>query len=232
MGVELAAALLDAARTGDEGRWEKLSEGLARVDPESFESDEQRLAFWINLYNGVLVHQLRARPRSGHLFRHLRMFRREACTVGGERYSLDLIEHGVLRRNRRPPAGLRPMLRDGDRRFAGGPARLDPRIHFALNCGARSCPPVMPYEPQRVGAQLAGATRGYLEAETDLDRDRAEVLLPALMKVYRADFGDREEHLAFAAQHLPEDAGWITGEGVTVRYGRFDWRLTPQKLVE
>jgi len=111
VGAELAAALLDAARTGDDGRWEELSAGLTGVDPGSFESDGHRLAFWINLYNGVLVHELRARPRSGHLFRHLRMFRREACTVGGERYSLDLIEHGVLRRNRRPPAGLRPMLR-------------------------------------------------------------------------------------------------------------------------
>ena len=81
------------------------------------------------------------------------------------------------------------------------------------------------YEPQQVAAQLAGATRAYLEAETDLDRERAEVRLPALMKVYRADFGEREEHLAFATRHLPEDAGWITGEGVTVRYGRFDWTI-------
>lgn len=227
MGAKLAAPLLDAARAGDGARWEKLSASLAGVDPGSFESDEHRIAFWINLYNAVLVHELRAKPRSGHLFRHLRMFRREACTVGGERYSLDLIEHGVLRRNRRPPAGLRPMLRGGDRRLSGAPARLDPRIHFALNCGARSCPPVIAYEPQRVDAQLAGATRAYLEAETDLDRDRAEVRLPALMKIYGADFGERDERVAFAARHLPADAGWITGEGVTVRYGRFDWTIAP-----
>jgi Protein of unknown function, DUF547 len=225
VGAELTAALLDAARTGEDGRWGELSASLAGVDPGSFESDEHRLAFWINLYNALLIHELGAKPRSGHLLRHLRMFRREACTVGGQRYSLDLIEHGVLRRNRRPPAGLRPMLRGGDRRLAVAPARPDPRIHFALNCGARSCPPVIAYEPQRVDAQLAGATRAYLEAETDLDRERGEVRLPALMKVYRADFGDRDEHLAFAARHLPEDAGWITGEGVTVRYGRFDWTI-------
>lgn len=47
--------------------------------------------------------------------------------------------------------------------------RLDPRIHFALNCGARSCPPVAYYTVDQIDEQLQAAMTGHLKAETDYD---------------------------------------------------------------
>ena len=180
-------------------------------------SDDAKLALLLNAYNDIVRGELAARPRHGHLFRHRRLFRTVVGEIDSHRLTPDIIEHGLLRGNRRPPYGLRRLLRRGDPRLALAPAVADPRIHFALNCGARSCPPVRVYEPERVRAQLEEATRAYLAAETDIDRARGEVRLPHLMKLYRADFADP---VAFAQERLGEDLA-----GLRIRYGGYDWTL-------
>jgi hypothetical protein len=151
------------------------------------------------------------------------MFDRVAYLVGGRPYPLNVIEHGVLRRNRRPPLRVRRTLRASDARLRAAPGRLDTRIHFALNCGARSCPPVRSYDADRLHPQLDLATASYLEAETRVDSRRRRVTLPRLMRIYRADFGRRRAQLEFAARYLPELRGWIGDAEVRIGYGRFDW---------
>ena len=132
---------------------------------------------------------LAEKPRSGHLFRHRRLFKRATHTRDGLDYSLDEIEHGLLRGNRRPPYGLRRLLRDGDPKLEAAPSRPDPRIHFALNCGARSCPPVRTYTAEGVDRELEAATLSYMEAESELDREAGVLTLPGVVKLYRSDFG-------------------------------------------
>ena len=63
--------------------------------------------------------------------------------VAGHVLSLDDVEHALLRRS--PAGDARSFAEDDPRRrtFAPTLARgFDNRIHFALNCGASSCPPV------------------------------------------------------------------------------------------
>jgi uncharacterized protein DUF547 len=154
------------------------------------------------------------------------MFRRATHRVGGLDYSLDVIEHGLLRGNRRPPYGLRRLLSPSDPRLEAAPSEADPRIHFALNCGARSCPPIRIYT-DAVDSELDGASRAYLAAETELDPESGAVTLPGLMKLYRADFGGRDGVLAFAIGHLPEETSAAVRRSgpERVRYSRFDWGM-------
>ena len=205
---------------------ERLEAELRDVDPAALD-DRGRIAYWLNAYNLSLLGALAERPRSGRLIRHRRLFSTATHSVGGRDYSLDVIEHGLLRGNRRPPYGLRRLLRPGDPRLAAAPGRFDPRIHFALNCGARSCPPVRVYT-ETVDSELEEATRGYLAAESDLDRDRGTLSLPGLIRFYLGDFGGRGGAVEFAAAHLgAEDGAWIAehASDVRVRFARFDWRM-------
>jgi hypothetical protein len=228
-GAELAGDLLDAARAGQLERAREISGRLDAVDPLALRGDEERLAFWINVYNARVLHELGERPRSGNLIRHSLMFSRVGYSVGGLTYTLNQIEHGLLRRNARPPFSPRRTLRRGDPRHAAAPVKLDPRIHFALNCAARSCPPVSAYEADRVDDQLTLATRAYIQAETVIDRAAGEVTLPYLIKLYAPDFGEREAALDLIAAHLPEnDRDWLRwGEGARarIRFGRYDWTI-------
>jgi hypothetical protein len=188
------------------------------------------IAFWVNLYNALILHCLCLKPIHGSLLRHLRLFDKIAYRVGDRDYPLNLIENGLLRRNRRQPYRLRRPMRRSDPRLASAPSVLDPRIHFALNCGARSCPPIRSYEPEALDDQLELATRAYLEAEATVDAGTCRISLPRLMRLYQADFGTRPHQLAFAARHLPAIGDCLERDGARPRvaYGRFDWTVAPR----
>lgn len=228
LAAELLAASRESTSAGTD-RAEDLESALGGIDPARLQGDGPRLAFWLNLYNALVIREMRRRPRSGTLLRHRSLFRRTFYTVGDLEYTLDAIEHGLLRGNARPPYAPRRVLRSGDPRLAAAPSVADPRIHFALNCGARSCPPPRVYEAGRVEEQLELATRGYLEAGSDFARDRRVVILPGLIRLYRSDFGSKAEQLEFAAAHLPEQADWLRRNAaeLEVGYGRFDWTIVP-----
>jgi hypothetical protein len=223
--VALSLRILAAARrSGDGGETLRgLTGQLHATDPAAIEGDRARLAFWMNIYNSLLLDRLDREPIAGNMLRHPRLFSRTAYLVGAEPYTLNLIEHGVLRRNSPAPFHPRRPLRPGDRRLGSLPGRLDPRIHFALNCGARSCPPIRLYEAGSVDAELEAATQAYLEAETTVDRARGRIGLPGLMRLYSRDFGDRREQIEFAGRRLPDVAAAAAEGPLRVRYERFDW---------
>ncbi|MFN8162142.1 MAG: DUF547 domain-containing protein [Solirubrobacterales bacterium] len=227
--VELSRRLLGEARSVSRpeecARLTRLAGQLSGVDPTGIEGDAERIAFWLNLYNALLLHGLCLRPVRGSMLRHLRLFGRLAYEVGGSVCTPNVIEHGVLRRNSRPPLHLRRALRASDPRAASSPARLDPRIHFALNCGARSCPPIRAYDPAALDEQLETATSAYFAGEARVDRERCRAVLPRLMRIYASDFGSRTRQVGFAARYLPE-LEECRGR-IMVRYGRFDWTAVP-----
>lgn len=218
---QLSRDLLDAARQGDDLDGQRA--GLASLDPLEIRGDEARIAFWINLYNALVLTELGRRKPTGSLLRNRELFAAEVVQVGERGYSLDAIEHGVLRRNARPPYRLRRLLGAGDPRREAAPSALDPRVHFALNCGAVSCPPIRAYEAAGLERELEATTTSYIRAETSVDRERGKVQLPYLMRLYKADFDDPVE---FAAARLePDDAAWVREQRPAAAFGRFDWTL-------
>lgn len=223
---DTASAVLAAARRAPEEA-SLAEQELAAIDPVAIDGDDERLAFWINLYNARVLRAFGERPRRGSLLRHRRLFDQYGYTVGGNVFSLNVIEHGLLRRNARRPLALRRELTDDDPRLAAAPSRVDPRIHFALNCGAVSCPPIAAYDAEEIDHQLELATRSYLAAELVVEDEK--VTLPYLLKLYGTDFGSKEDALAFALEHAPEEEAAELrrrGEAPTVGYGSYDWTIT------
>lgn len=221
----LGAELLECARElpASLERMAKLAGGLHSLDPFAIVGDDRRFAFWLNVYNALLLHAKAVwRPR-GSLILHLRMFDRAAWRIGEHRFPLNLIEHGLLRANRRIPLSPFRSARSGDPRLGAAPSRLDPRVHFALNCGARSCPPIRVYLSGEIDRQLDAAAAAYFAAEGKADLATRTVTLPRLLKYYAADFGDSS--LALAAKHL--DAPWALEPPVRVRWASYDWTITP-----
>ena len=154
--VDLSRQILAEAREipgpSQCARLDALAAQLHGVAPERIDGDSARIAFWANLYNALVLHCLCLKPLRGSLLWHVRLFDRVAYRIGAHDYPLNLIENGILRVNTRAPLRLRRPLRAGDPRLAATPSRIDPRVHFALNCGARSCPPIRDYKPETVDA--------------------------------------------------------------------------------
>jgi len=83
----------------------------------------------------------------------------------------------------------------------------EPRIHFALNCGAESCPAIRAHEPDRIDEQLDQATRSYLNATVEYDSGAGTVLVPRVFLWSRGDFGGRAGIHEFRQTHevIPDD---------------------------
>ena len=70
-------------------------------------------------------------------------------------------------------------------------------IHFALNCGAVSCPPVGVYseEDQKLEEQLQLATEGFLDQSVSFNVDARTINLSMLFSWYKPDFGGNDEEV-------------------------------------
>lgn len=181
-------------------------------------SEAERRATWLNVYNAVAQLELQSAPeRLRGALRRFLFFVRDRVTIAGRTVSLNDIEHGYLRGRASWGLGYVPRL------FAGSFERavrvpLDPRIHFALNCGATSCPPIETYSA-KVDRELDRATEAYLESTVVYDPVEEEVRVSKLFSWYRGDFGGTAGIRAFLRRYdcVPPQ------RNPAIRYRTYDW---------
>ena len=212
----------------------------------------ERVAFFLNVYNALVVHVTAVVGPPSGFFDRLSYFDRHAYDIGGHAYTCDDIEHGVLRGNRPGAASLEAILGapgvsrgpfgSGDPRAAHACVPMDPRIHFALVCGARSCPPIRTYTAEGLDAQLAAAAEAFVTGDVEIGDDAATTRVVTVSKItgewYAGDFGrDDEERLRALAGFVPEngdvgraigkvlDAGGEGAPPVRLETREYDWTL-------
>ena len=190
-------------------------------------------AFWINLYNalaidGVIHANITVSVTAGFLG-ILRFFHRTAYNVGGMRFSLEDIENGILRANRGSVFIPGAHFSKDDPRFKLTMAAVDPRVHFALNCASKSCPPISAYSEEHLDEQLDAAARNFLNQEVRLDQDKGRLFVTPLLKWYQADFGGKPGVYAFLREYLPNDERrvWLETHAPTgnLYYLPYNWSL-------
>jgi len=220
--TKLSQSLLYAIRTGDSA--ESYIHQLAAADIQTLKkelhSDKHRKAFWLNIYNGFVQNILTENP--GKYKKRDAFFKDKQIEIAGRHLSLDDIEHGILRRSK-----IKWSLGYLNKIFPSAFERkfrvreLDSRIHFALNCGAKSCPPIAFYDPEKIEAQLELATKSYLKTEVEYDSGSNIGRLPMILSWFRADFGGKKGIRTLLAKYgiVKEDAD------VKVKFKPYDWNL-------
>jgi hypothetical protein len=152
---------------------------LAHLNLQEYPEPDQRLALWLNLYNALTIAQvLAAYPIASirpvmlaipNWIAFLWFFLRPSYILGNQRYSLNRIEHGILRRE-----------------FA------DPRIHFALVCASIGCPLLRneAYFPERVQAQLDADADRFINNPDKVryDTQTQTLYCSKIFRWYRQDF--------------------------------------------
>jgi Protein of unknown function, DUF547 len=193
-------------------------------------SEQDRKAFFINIYNSLVIHALIAMGEPQWLGGRLQRYATASYTIGGQTYSLNDIENGILRGNRlgAAPFSSLPFTPDDPRTKLMLP--VDPRIHFALNCGAASCPPIRFYEGAKLDQQLDLAARAFLN-RTPLN-DSGVLQFSQILKWYAGDFGTNDKTvLKWASQYVttPEKqaaaAKQLATEPVVLEYADYNWAL-------
>jgi hypothetical protein len=106
---------------------------------------------------------------------------------------------------------------------------LDPRLHFALNCGARSCPPIKLFTPQNLDDGLSLAAAAFCESEVQV-HDKV-VSLSRILMWYGGDFAADEEGVLKRVAGYMEEGSVLRGRleetlkqgGWQVQYRDYDW---------
>jgi hypothetical protein len=229
--TEVAQELLVAYRVGDDP--EPALAALADfgdTDLEPVRTDrETALAFWINLYNAGTQRLLDERPALYESsLRFVRFFSAPCLTVAGARVSLDDIEQGILRGRSKYGLGYLPRLLPDTFELRYRLDGVDPRIHFALNCGAASCPAIRAYEPDRIDDQLDLAARTYLDSTVEYDPDAGTVRVPRVFLWYHGDFGGKRGTVDLLQEYevVPPSAN------PGVDYQSWDWSRAREKFAE
>lgn len=210
-----------------------LSPGLVGFDPTTLKSRGEQLAFWINLYNALVIDAVISfgiqRSVIEGKWGLLTFFRRAAYNVGGHRISLDEIENGVLRGNRGHPYIPGKQFTAGDPRLEWVIWPPEPRIHFALNCASRSCPPFQVYTADQIETQLDLATRAFIDASILLNPAKQMLVVSSIFQWFKGDFGGQDGIIPFIINHLPYDGrrAWLIKykDVIRLRYKPYDWHL-------
>jgi hypothetical protein len=235
--IDTQGALVDYAALRNHPAYlefrKELSPSLRSFDPTLLSSEAERKAFWINLYHALVLDAvisfgIKQSVAEGWLGLML-FFRKAAYNVGGQRLTLNDIEHGILRGNAGHPLAPGPHFASPDRRRAWVVNKPDPRIHFALNCASKSCPPIQVYSADKLDSQLDLATRSFLNADVKIHPTRKIIAVSSIFRWYARDFGGREGVISFLINHLPSDErrDWLSINRGFVRldYVPYDWSL-------
>ena len=211
--------------------YQALTAGLAHFDPQILQTREQKLGFWLNLYNALVIQGVVELDLEHSVRQAGGFFSRLLCRVGGLDYSLDQIGHGILRGNARPPYRFKRVFGDDDPRLQYRVKGLvDPRIHFALCGGARSGPLLRVYDPDYIDQQLESACQHFANsAEVVIRPAENEVLLSRIFHWHSGDFGGKRSALRFLIPYIIDaDKRRFLKDNlgrVRIEYLYFDWSL-------
>lgn len=223
---QLLRRYVDAQGRVDYGAWkaeqyEALDLWIRSMESIDLASDlDTQLAFWINLYNALTIRQVLERyPISSirpsflgipNWIAFLRFFETQIFTLGEERYSLNRIEHGVLRGKYK-----------------------EPRIHFALVCASIGCPLLrsQAYQPDQIQDQLNEDVRRFINNPDKVRLDsgsdsRSKILhCSKIFKWYRRDFlsvsPSVQDYIYYYRDQVLPAIRAIT----PIRYLPYDWSL-------
>lgn len=204
---------------------EEILKKLKEINNDSLQAylntDAKKECFWINIYNGHCLKTLKKDP-SLYLEDRSSYFDKEQIYIGDLELSLEDIEHGILRKGATiwTTGYLRlPFRNKLVRKYAV--KDVDFKIHFALNCGAKSCPPIAVYYEDLVEQQLSRATQKFLEKTVIIDEEKKEVSVPAFMNWFRADFGGKNgiNSILYNSEIIPDNSG------AKIVFSEYDWTM-------
>jgi hypothetical protein len=189
-------------------------EELSQINPELLDPNQQ-LALWLNLYNALVIKQvLKNYPLKSILPKFLGVpnwlafwmfFSRPVYSINQHRYSLNNIEHDIIRQ-----------------KFH------NPRIHFALVCAAIGCPLLrnQAYRCDRLETQLDEDARRFINNPNKVyyDQNKQVLYCSQIFNWYKKDFLKVSNSIPeYIQTYLSLDIS--LNEQVTIKYLDYTWSL-------
>ena len=182
---------------------------LENVDPGILSRNEQ-FAFYINAYNAWTIKLILSGYPGVTSIKDLGSllkspWKKKIVRIDGKVITLDHVEHEILR-----------------------PRYKDPRVHFAINCAAKSCPPLRPepFNGNILERQLDDSTRSFINNPQSYRLDDSELYVSRIFKWFSEDFNEDifGFFLKYATGNLKKELK-SKSERTVVQYLEYDWSL-------
>jgi len=167
--------------------------------PQSNWDKNKQLAYWINVYNAFTIKRIIDKyPISS--INNIKPWDDKNIQLGDKKYSLNQIENEIIR-----------------------PQFKDPRIHFAINCAAKSCPKILneAFSPEKLNAQLEAQTKLFVNNTTENTLSEKKIEISHIFDWYKADF----EAVGGVISFLNKYANVKIKENAKVSYKEYNWNL-------
>ena len=166
-------------------------------------SKNDQLAFWINAYN-VFTIDLIVNHYPIKSIQNLdggKPWDVKRITIGGKKYSLNNIENNIIR----------PQFKDA-------------RIHFAVNCAAKSCPPILnsAFFGKTLDEQLDAVTKKFISNTKYQNITSGKMTLSKIFDWYKVDFGD-------IFTFINKYSTIKVNKNTAIVYKDYDWSLNDKK---
>ncbi len=213
LGKHVIAGVVDyQALKKKESRLDEYLAILDATEPNQLQKAD-RLAFYINAYNAYTVKLILSNLKNDEPVRSIRdiggifsgPWDIQLCRIGGKIYTLDNIEHDIIR-----------------------PIFEDPRVHFAVNCASQSCPPLISeaYVGSRLEDQLEANTINFINNDEFNRLDGSTLYVSKIFKWFSEDFNN--DIIVFFRQYARGDLQRkmeALGNDISIKYLDYDWSL-------
>ncbi|GFP94534.1 hypothetical protein PHJA_001597800 [Phtheirospermum japonicum] len=173
-------------------------------------SHQEKLAFWINIYNSCMMNAFIEHGIPESPERVVELMQKATLNVGGIILNAITIEHFILRR----PYHSKYTFSKGTKydevmkSSVLGLEFSEPLVTFALSCGSWSSPAVRVYTASHVENELEIAKRDYLQAAVGISSTKRVIAIPKLLDWYLLDFAkDLDSLLDWICLQLPPELG-------------------------
>lgn len=191
---------------------------LSTVNPKLKATRNAKLAFWINAYNAVTVEGILQKYPTTSIRNHTakifgyNIWHDLKLHVGGTAYSLDTIEHRILRK------------------------MSEPRIHFAIVCASIGCPRLLnkAYTIADLDTQLDVNAKDFFSRRQNFRHDvnGRRFYMSAILDWFETDFGaNKAAQLRTISKWLPSESAKSAAlkNSVSISTLKYDWNLNEKK---
>ncbi len=198
----------------EDKQFKNLIRKLEKFPANSLKTHNEKLSFWLNVYNIMAIkmvlehYPIESVKDIGSWFS--RVWNKNVGIIGGKVYSLNDIEHGILRK------------------------MGEPHIHTALVCASISCPDIIKdsYRPEIISTQLENQVRRFLANETKgfaVHQTEKSIYISPIFKWFRNDFQINGGVINCLKRHVPSEKRkylkYLESGEYSIKYLDFNWNL-------
>lgn len=187
----------------DDDKLNNYLDYLAKNPISNTAKKEERLAYYINLYNAGTVQLILENYPLESIRDIFRPWGKDKVMIGADKYSLGEIEHDVLRKMN------------------------EPRIHFAINCASFSCPKLSneAFTASKMEEQLEEATSNFINDQTKNKITANSVALSKIFNWYKGDFTGKNTLIDYINKYSDKEIS----KDSEIDYLTYDWRLNEKR---